>query len=84
MATKRDIDSVVNTDSEECQAQQSTKRARNSSGQKRSKQSHEPQTDLTYGQRCCFPGLDHDYANSDEDLEFEDETDAVAYLQNVR
>lgn len=69
MATKRDGD--------ELQAQ-STKRARNS------KQSHEPQTNITYGQRCCFPGLDNDYANSDEDLEFEDETDALAYLQTVR
>ncbi|KAG8168233.1 hypothetical protein KVR01_003922 [Diaporthe batatas] len=84
MATKRDIDSVDNTDGEDCQPQQPTKRTRNSSGQKKSKQSHEPQTDLTYGQRCCFPGLDHDCANSDEDLEFEDETDALAYLQNVR
>lgn len=84
MATKRDLDSVVNTDSDECQPQYSTNRVRNSSGQKRSKQSHEPQTDVTYGQRCCFPGLDHDYANSDEDLEIEDEKDALAYLHNVR
>ncbi|POS76731.1 hypothetical protein DHEL01_v204865 [Diaporthe helianthi] len=84
MATKRDLDSVVNTDGEGCQPQQPTKRARNSSGQKKSKQSHEPQTDLTYGQRCCFPGLDHDCANSDEEVEFEDETEALAYLQDVR
>lgn len=84
MATKRDIDFVVNTDDEDSEPQQPTKRARNLGGQKKSKQSREPQTDLTYGQRCCFPGLDHDYANSDEDVEFEDETDALAYLQNVR
>ena len=84
MATKRDIDAVINVDNDERQPQQSTKRARNSSGQKKSKHSHEPQTNLTYGQRCCFPGLDHDYTNSDEDLEFEDETDALAYLQTVR
>lgn len=84
MATKRDIDAATDADRDEREPQQSMKRARNSSGLKRSKQSHEPQTDLTYGQRCCFPGLDNDYANSDEDLEFEDETDAVAYLQTVR
>lgn len=84
MATKRDIDAATDADRDEREPQQSTKRARISSGQKRSKQSHEPQTDLTYGQRCCFPGLDHDNANSDEDLEFEDETDALAYLQTVR
>lgn len=84
MATKRDIDAANDADRDEREPQQSTKRARNSSGQKKSKQSHEPQTNLTYGQRCCFPGLDNDYANSDDDLEFEDETDALAYLQTVR
>lgn len=86
MATKRDIDLVVNTDGQDCEPQQPTKRARNSGGQKKSRQSHEPQTDVTYGQRCCFPGLDHDHdrASSDEDVDFEDETDALAYLQQVR
>lgn len=84
MATKRDIDAVTDADRDEREPHQSTKRARNSSGQKRSKQSHVSQTDLTYGQRCCFPGLDNDHANSDEDLEFEDETDALMYLQTVR
>ncbi|KAL1865879.1 hypothetical protein Daus18300_006991 [Diaporthe australafricana] len=83
MATKRDIDAVINADSDEPQPQH-TKRARNSSGQKKTRQQQEPQTDLTYGQRCCFPGLNHGYENSDEDLEFEDETDALAYLQTVR
>lgn len=82
--TKRDIDAVINADSDERQPQQISKRARNSSGQKKSRQQQEPLTDLTYGQRCCFPGLNHGYENSDEDLEFEDETDALAYLQTVR
>ncbi|KAI3398088.1 hypothetical protein diail_9841 [Diaporthe ilicicola] len=84
MATKRDIDAVADADSDEHQPQQSTKRVRNSNSQKKSKQQLEPQTDLTYGQRCCFPGLDHGHESSDEDLEFEDETDALAYLQTVR
>ncbi|KAK7739020.1 hypothetical protein SLS53_005918 [Cytospora paraplurivora] len=84
MTTKRDIDAVAGTDSEEPFLQPSTKRARNSGNQKKSKQSSEPQTDLTYGQRHCFPGLDHSVFNSDEDLEFEDESDALAYLKSVR
>jgi hypothetical protein len=45
----------------------------------------EPKTDATYGQRSAFPGLDHPgHASDDDDLEFEDETDALAYLQSVR
>lgn len=65
----------------------STKRARKATGQHKkptNKQQQEPATDVTYGQRCCFPGLDSSVANSDEDLDFEDETDALAYLQSVR
>ena len=45
----------------------------------------EPKTDATYGQRSAFPGLDHPgHASDDDDLEFEVETDALAYLQSVR
>ncbi|KAK1837099.1 hypothetical protein QBC39DRAFT_336132 [Podospora conica] len=45
----------------------------------------EPKTDATYGQRSAFPGLDHPgHASDDDDLDFEDETDALAYLQSVR
>lgn len=83
MTTKRDIDAVAGADSDEPLPQPSTKRAR-SGNQKKSKQSSEPQTDLTYGQRHCFPGLDQSAVYSDEDLEFEDESDALAYLQSVR
>lgn len=84
MATKRDIEAVAGTESDKSFPQPSTKRARNAGNQRKSKQSQEPQTDLTYGQRSCFPSLDHIVANSDEDLEFEDESDALAYLQSVR
>ncbi|KUI63966.1 hypothetical protein VM1G_10741 [Cytospora mali] len=84
MTTKRDIDVVTGADHDEPLLQPSTKRARNSGNQKKTKQSQEPQTDLTYGQRSCFPSLNHSVANSDEDLEFEDESDALAYLQSVR
>ncbi|KAK0656658.1 hypothetical protein B0T16DRAFT_319142 [Cercophora newfieldiana] len=44
----------------------------------------EPKTDATYGQRSAFPSLDNPSYPSDDDLEFEDESDALAYLQNVR
>lgn len=84
MATKRDIDAVSNAEGDEPIPHASTKRARNSGNQRKSKHSQEPQTDLTYGQRSCFPSLDHSVGNSDEDLDFEDETDALAYLQSVR
>ncbi|ROV93850.1 hypothetical protein VMCG_08821 [Cytospora schulzeri] len=85
MATKRDIDAVAGADGDETMPHPSSnKRARNSGNQKKSKHSQEPQTDLTYGQRSCFPSLDHSVGINDEDLEFEDETDALAYLQSVR
>jgi len=44
----------------------------------------EPKTDATYGQRSVFPSLDHPAYNSDDNLEFEDEADALAYLKSVR
>jgi hypothetical protein len=44
----------------------------------------EPKTDATYGQRSVFPSLDHPTYPSDDDLEFEDESDALAYLKTVR
>lgn len=66
----------------------STKRARNSNnaGQRKSnkQQTQEATTDVTYGQRYCFPSVNETLSHSDEDLDFEDETDALAYLQSVR
>ncbi|KAK4453336.1 hypothetical protein QBC34DRAFT_395331 [Podospora aff. communis PSN243] len=44
----------------------------------------EAKTDATYGQRSVFPSLDHPTYPSDDDLEFEDESDALAYLKTVR
>ncbi len=40
--------------------------------------------DDTYGQRCVFGGLDKATAPQDDDLEVEDEQDALAYLRSVR
>lgn len=92
MATKRDLESITEPygDSSSSSAP-SNKRARNSNGPNQRKshkqqqhqqyQQSEPPTDLTYGQRYCFSSVND---MSDEDLEFEDETDALAYLQSVR
>lgn len=87
MAAKRGLASVTDAERDFSPSEPSTKRARNATGQQKkatNKQQQEPATDVTYGQRCCFPGLDSTVAYSDEDLDFEDETDALAYLQSVR
>ncbi|KAK4139120.1 uncharacterized protein C8A04DRAFT_16144 [Dichotomopilus funicola] len=46
----------------------------------------EGKPDPTYGQRAAFPGLDDEGCGqiSDEDLEFEENSDALAYLRAVR
>ncbi|ORY60500.1 uncharacterized protein BCR38DRAFT_441297 [Pseudomassariella vexata] len=41
-------------------------------------------TDPTYGQRGAFGNLDHATVPSDDDLNWEDDTDALAYLKTVR
>ncbi len=75
MSTKRD-----NTALDDASAQPPSKRRREQSSVK----SREPKTDATYGQRFAFPGLDEPTHPSDDDLEFEDETDALTYLRSVR
>lgn len=89
MAAKRDLASLIESEHDSTvPAQPSSKRARNTEGSAQrkstSRQHKEPATDVTYGQRCCFPGLGETAAFSDEDLEPEDDTDALAYLQSVR
>ncbi|KAK0730006.1 hypothetical protein B0H67DRAFT_560480 [Lasiosphaeris hirsuta] len=77
MGSKRD-----NTSLDDLSTQPSNKRRRE---QAPSKSRHsEPKTDATYGQRAVFPSLDDPTHPSDEDLEFEDEADAIAYLRSVR
>lgn len=89
MATKRDLASISDQQPTESETRTppSSKRARNArSGHTQKKQTLEPTTNVTYGQRSCFPGLDNAATaqDTDEDLDFEDETDALAYLQSVR
>lgn len=46
----------------------------------------EGKPDPTYGQRAAFPGLDDDEPAllTDDDLEYEENGDALAYLRAVR
>ncbi|KAK8016112.1 hypothetical protein PG993_014301 [Apiospora rasikravindrae] len=45
---------------------------------------HSSQVDQTYGQRTAFGDLHDPTIPNDDDLEWEDETDALAYLMSVR
>ncbi|KAK3363325.1 hypothetical protein B0T25DRAFT_527045 [Lasiosphaeria hispida] len=77
MSSKRN-----NASLDDVATQPSSKRRRE---QAPSKSRHsEPKTDATYGQRAVFPSLDDPTHPFDEDLEFEDEADALAYLRSVR
>lgn len=89
MAAKRDLEAMTGPHGDvSAPPAPSTKRARNihNASQKKSskQQSQEAPTDVTYGQRYCFPSVNEVLSHSDEDLDFEDETDALAYLQSVR
>jgi hypothetical protein len=80
MASKRDYISDNDDPS-----QPSSKRQRRQQSQKSSKHA-ENKRDPTYGQRAAFPGLnDGEPAQlTDDDLEFEEDADAIAYLRSVR
>lgn len=91
MATKRDHDSAMDSDRDAiatASPPRSNKRQR-SAAQSSDRPTHtqsQPATDPTYGQRCAFPGLDMagPAEPSDEEVEYEDDTDALAYLRSVR
>jgi hypothetical protein len=52
----------------------------------RSRPSAEGRIDPTYGQRSAIPGLDNStiMEGEDEDLSYDEEMDALAYLRSVR
>jgi hypothetical protein len=52
----------------------------------RSRPSIEARVDPTYGQRSAIPGLDDDtmMEGDDEDLNYDEEMDALSYLRSVR
>ncbi|KAL2158372.1 hypothetical protein VTH06DRAFT_4420 [Thermothelomyces fergusii] len=82
MGAKRGHDAVTADGSEPSQA--SSKRRREQQILRPKQVESKP--DPTYGQRAAFPGLDDDGSAqiSDEDLEFEESSDALAYLRAVR
>lgn len=80
MALKRDLDSLVYSDTEEPPAIEPNKRQR-----KQGKQSkRQPGVDPTYGQKWAFPVTDGLGAPSDDDLELEDQSEALEYLRSVQ
>jgi hypothetical protein len=84
MGSKRDHNALSYSDNDDAAPPSSNKRQRKRTPNQ-SKQNPEQQTmDLTYGQRCVFPGLGGATVPSDDDLEYEDEGDALAYLESVR
>jgi hypothetical protein len=83
MGSKRNHNALAAGDNDEPRYP-SNKRRREQQNSK-SKQA-EGKPDPTYGQRAAFPGLDDDEPAqlTDDDLEFEQNTDALAYLRAVR
>lgn len=84
MTSKRDYAAVAADEHDEPVIQSSNKRRREQQNSK--SKGAEGKPDPTYGQRCAFPGLDDDESAqiTDDDLEFEESGDALAYLRAVR
>jgi hypothetical protein len=83
MGSKRESSAVSNSDREESASEPPAKRQRKQPSASKSKRI-EPRIDVTYGQRSAFPGLDDSLALEDDDVQFEDEGDALEYLRSVR
>lgn len=81
MSLKRDIDSLVYSDTEEAPAEEPNKRQKKQASNKSKRQ---PAVDPTYGQKWAFPVTDGLGAPSDDDLEFEDQSEALEYLRSVQ
>jgi hypothetical protein len=82
MGPKRSHNAVTADDNESSYS--TSKRRREQQGSKPKQAEGKP--DPTYGQRAAFPGLDDDASGqiSDDELEFEESGDALAYLRAVR
>ena len=81
MGFKRDIDNVSSDENED---QRHSKRRRDHRNGKKKQEDGEAPMDVTYGQRLVFMSVEDSTVPSDDDLEFEDEGDALAYLRSVR
>ncbi|KAK4166626.1 hypothetical protein QBC43DRAFT_313034 [Cladorrhinum sp. PSN259] len=92
MGSKRDYSALAAEDYDDgdnnepvVPEQSSNKRRREQQQSKSKSKQTEGKTDPTYGQKTAFPGLDDgDMQLSDDDLEFEECGDALAYLKSVR
>lgn len=84
MSSKRNHNAITTGDNDESSSYSSNKRRREQQNSKSKQGDGKP--DPTYGQRCAFPGLDGDdpAQSTDDDLEFEEDTGAIAYLRAVR
>jgi hypothetical protein len=82
MGTKRGHHALAGDGFEESLSSTKRRREQHSSKPKQA----EGKPDPTYGQRAAFPGLDGDVAANlnDDDLEFEEDAEALAYLRAVR
>lgn len=85
MGSKRNYNAVATSDNDEPSSYSSSTNKRRREQNSKSKNA-EGKPDPTYGQRVAFPGLDGDEPAqlSDDDLEFEEDVGALAYLRAVR
>jgi len=81
MALKRDLESLVYSDTEEPLVAAPNKRQRKQASNKGKRQ---PAVDPTYGQKWAFPVTEGLGAPSDDDLELEDQSEALEYLRSVQ
>ncbi|OIW31107.1 hypothetical protein CONLIGDRAFT_299855 [Coniochaeta ligniaria NRRL 30616] len=81
MALKRDLDSLVYSDTEEAPVIEPNKRQKKQTSNRGKRQ---PAVDPTYGQKWAFSVTEGLGAPSDDDLEFEDQSEALEYLRSVQ
>ncbi|KAB5560213.1 hypothetical protein GE09DRAFT_1116184 [Coniochaeta sp. 2T2.1] len=81
MSLKRDADSLVYSDAEKTPAAEPNKRQKK---QQSTKGKRQPAVDPTYGQKWAFQVTEGLGVPSDDDLEFEDQTEALEYLRSVQ
>ncbi|KAB5562866.1 hypothetical protein GE09DRAFT_1110073 [Coniochaeta sp. 2T2.1] len=81
MSVKRDADSLVYSDTEEIPVAEPNKRQKK---QQSTKGKRLPAVDPTYGQKWAFQVTEGLGVPSDDDLEFEDQTEALEYLRSVQ
>lgn len=86
MGTKRHYNALAGDENPEPLPFSANKRRREQQNKKEKDKHLEGKPDPTYGQRAAFPGLDDDEPRQiiDDDLEYEEDFGALAYLKAVR